>query len=469
MELEGICFDKNKSFSGAFQLPNGNTYFGKFFYKKNEQCEFYIYMNGLSIEEREFNEIKAQLSDENENIFCVNFFNCEIEPKSFSSVWDVFCGYFDYALFSRYRYFDSNTEDINKKVNIFINTWAEFCFPQGYKHHAAFEPKLFEFKLKNKMKISFNQGIKGYLIAENHIFDNLFINRGLSKKEINIIEKQLNNILIPYKNNIGIKNTEKHKWYIQIENIPKNIDIDIIDYSLTLMLICFTYDFGSKIDKIEIVSKDILNNATLPAIFDYLYYMNIITKEPKYKYKQSAFNINTFSKQEWQIILNNLFSKSKILMPFFDILYQNNYERNLSEYHLERYIDCISAIGINKNYGRMDKYEKVLQNFVNNLDKDTQKKLLNQFRRSLKNIKAGNPKNNKKRNWGLIGKKLSELRAMTTHFNDSSKRINMSKFFSIYFIIELIVIDYIFEILGIDEQKRIDYKEFYLKKIPYTS
>lgn len=462
MKLEGICFNKNKTFSGAFQLPDGSTYFGKLFYKQNEQCDFLIYMDNIKSNENHYNEIIATLSDEDESIYFVNLFDCRMELSSFGTA-NSFCGYFNYALFSKQRHFDSNKDNINEKINIIINNWAEFCFPQGYKMHAEFQPRMNNFRLRNNMRISFNQDIRGHYISENHIFNSLFVNWGLSEDQVNNIEQQLNQVLIPHREHMGIKNVEKHKWYIRVENISNKFDINLVGYYLTAMMMCFTHDFGSKIEKIEVISKDVLKNATIPIVFDYLDYRNIITKETKYKYRNSAFNLNTFNDSEWQTILNNLFSKHKILEPFFDILYQNYYENKLSEYHLERYIDCIAAIGNNKKYGDI-KYEKVIKDFVDDFDKDIKNQLLIKFRECLNTITAKNKKK-PKRNWGLIGKKICELRAMTTHFNDTSKRVNMGRFILIYFILELIITDYIFEILGISLDKRLAYKMFYTKQL----
>ena len=101
---------------------------------------------------------------------------------------------------------------------------------------------------------------------------------------------------------------------------------------------CLTNDFGTKVDKIEIVSTSI------PARFDYLHYRNIIARDTNYKYRNNVFNYYSFTEKEWTTILNNLFSKNGILEPFFDIIYQNYYEAKISEYHLERYIDCVAAI-----------------------------------------------------------------------------------------------------------------------------
>ena len=122
MELEGICFNKNKTFAGTFQLPNGENVFGKLFYRKNEQCEFLIYRDGFSEELlNDDNEFLAILSDEKENIYFVNLFDCKLELSSFSSKSNAFCGYFDYALFSKTRHFDSSKEDVNNNCLLYTS------------------------------------------------------------------------------------------------------------------------------------------------------------------------------------------------------------------------------------------------------------------------------------------------------------------------------------------------------------
>lgn len=459
MEIESINFNENMILTGSFEIPEFGVYFGKLFYKKNEKCEILIYTdkNTFNLEEIKSREIFAILTNEKEKIYFVTLFDCRLYQSSFSSAVNTFVGYFDYGLFSKQRHFNSATDNLRNKANIYINTWAEFCFPQGFKNYAGFESKINEVKLKNEMKISFNQDIKGFFLTKNNIFNSLFVNQGLSKLEVKNIEKNLNTILIPYKERIKIKNSENHKWFIQVENIPKTLGIDITSYYLGTLIKCLTHNFGSEVEKIEILSRD-----KYPVIFDYLCYRKIINKNLKYNHRKDVFNVNTFSKTEWTIILNNLFTKSKTIEHFFNILVQNNYEQVVSEYHLERYIDCISAIAVNKNFSNESKYENVLKDFASDFSPEIKNKLLNIFRKSLKNIEIKSKKF-KKRNWGRIGKQLSELRALTTHFNETCKDVYMARYLDIYFILELIIIDYIFELLEINKDKRFEYKLNYLK------
>ncbi len=193
-------------------------------------------MNTFNLEDTFFNVINAILSDEKENLYFVSLYNCRMHQSSFSIAGNTFGGYFDYALFSKQRHFNSETDKIRNKVNVYINTWAEFCFPQDTKTRASFQSIMSEIKLKNKMKISFNQDIKSHFLSKNNIFNSLFVNLGLSKQEVGTIEKELNRVLILHREDIGIKKAENHKWFIQIENIPQTIGVDIVGYYLGVLI-----------------------------------------------------------------------------------------------------------------------------------------------------------------------------------------------------------------------------------------
>lgn len=457
MNSNNIYFNEDFTLIGMFEIPNVGNFAGKLLYKVNEMLEFHIYTNSFNMP-KNIEIITARLVSEDEKTFFATFNKCRLEQINFSAAGNGFVGYFDNVLFSKSRFFDNSRDDF-KTAHIHINNWAEFCFPQGFKSRAKYEPIMKEFRLKNRMQVSFNQDVRGKYLSKN-IFNDLFVNWNLTKNKIERLETQLENILLPHRDSIGIKNFNKHQWYIKLSNIPKKYGIDIAGYYINSLMKCLTYNFGTEINRIEVISNDILENSKIPINFDYLCYKSVIFGKKAYKFNQDSFNINTFSDNEWETILNNLFTAGKILEPFFDILFQNHKEATISEYHLERYIDCIQSIGNNKNYKKI-KYELVLKDFVNNLDSDLKKNLLSEFRNALKVINTKNVL--KKRNWGLIGEKISQLRAKTTHFNESTTRIDVGRYLKIYFVLELITIDYIFELLGISIENRLKYKTNYLK------
>ncbi len=462
MKLEGVCFDQDRTFVGMFDIPNVGTCVGRLYYNVNRRLELRIYSDKLEFPECD--EVIARLSDENEKMYLAVFRNCRFDLAGFSPAGREHIAHFKDAVFSRKRFFGF-PQDNFKTVNIYLNSWGEFCFPQSSKKHAEYKPIMHSFRLNNKIKVSFNQDIAGYFLSEPNIFNDLFVNWKLTENEIKDLGAKLAKILIPLSDKIGIKNSHKHKWFIRIENIPKKLTVDIVSYYIESLLKCLTYDFGTEVVKTELVSHDVFDSEkgiTIPIKFDYIYYRRLMLKKIKYSFGRDPFNFHSFNRNEWRVMLNNLFSKNNILEPFFDILIQNHLENCLTEYHLERYIDCIAAIGMNKKYGNL-KYQKAFEDFVMNLDQEMKKQILSLFKKGLRNIKINN-KNNKK-DWAVVGHKLSGLRAMTTHFNGTSNRVDMSKYLPIYSILELIVIDYIFEILEISIDKRLTYKEKYLSKI----
>ena len=201
-------------------------------------------------------------------------------------------------------------------------------------------------------------------------------------------------------------------------------------------------------------------------LFYYLCKINKHKKSSKYINQLSAFNCKNFTTNEWKIIFNNLFSQNKKnwLVYFIYVLLENNSDNPLTLFHITRYIDYIGAIGAAKGYNKKQKYENVILNFINNLDTDSKRKILNIFRKNLSIIKIKD-NTQRLRNWKLIGKKLSEFRAYSAHIEQNKQVLPIYKAYEVYKILELIIIDYVFEILEIPDEKRLVYKIFYLKQI----
>lgn len=460
-----IDFLTNKTFIGEFSFPNKEKYFGKLIYEKDKLFHFIVYSDSLLGKNEDdilFKNVYAKLSDEMEQTYFVSFKKCRLYLSCFGTSGIRYEGLFDYAIFSTQRCFDFEKEKIDN-TNLFINVWDEFCFPQGVKSRAEYQPKMLEFKLKNKLPISFNQDIRYHYLSENKIFDSLFCSNKLTLEEKNTIENQLKEILLPYKNKIGIKLADRHNWYISIKNISSKYTITEINWLFESLLTYLTKDFGTTINKITFNSKKEKDEYSTE--FYFLNYRHFPKQKTSYSFRYSPFKFNSFSKEEWGIILNNLFKNKNQLQKYFYILGENNEHNNISEFHILRYIDCIAAIGISKKY-KSEKYEKVLKDFACNLGNEDKQKLLSTFRNNLNYIKISDKQNKKKkRNWGLMGIKLSELRALTTHFQDKNQTPDVFKCFEVYEILELIIIDYIFETLEVPEQKRLEYKKYYLNKI----
>ena len=266
--------------------------------------------------------------------------------------------------------------------------------------------------------------------------------------------------MIPYKDKIRIKIPDKHVWLININTVQNIENLYPIIYDIKSLLTCLTYDFSTNIDKIMIISNN--GEDKYDSVFFMLKRIHISERRQTYDSQRAPFKLNTFTKDEWCCIFKNLFNSKHKLNKFFYILLHNHAESVITEFSLTNYLTCIDAIGNCKKYGK-SKYERVLFNFASELNKHNKNNLLNLFRKELKFIKVTNK--HKKKSWGLIGLKVSELRALTVHFNDKKTETDMFKCIEIYRVFELIIIDYIFECLQIEKEKRVKYKEYYISQI----
>src|SRR5699024_1588619 len=104
----------------------------------------------------------------------------------------------------------------------------------------------------------------------------------------------------------------------------------------------------------------------------------------------------------------------------------------------------------------------VLLDYIQDLDSNLKQAILSAFRDNLSMIKV---QNNKQRNWKLVGKKLCEFRAYAAHIEEKRRILSFFKAYEVYKILELILIDNVFEILGISKDKRLNFKTYYLKKL----
>ena len=461
MSNHEIDFLKNKTYLGVFSLPDNKEIMGQLIYQKHGNFELRLFSDYPldKAKETTIPFIYGKIYDEQYEAYFISLRDCQLYINSLGSYGYQYQVFFDVALFSRHRTFDFSKDSI-KSISLFYSNWNEFCYPQGFKSHAPYTKKMLSFRVKSGLRITFNQNISSYFLPETGIFDSIFCSSKLSKKEKNIIEKQLEQTLVPYKDKIGIKIPDKHDWLINVETIQDIQDLYSLIYDIKSLLTCLTHDFSTNIDKIRIISNK--GTEKYDSSFFMLKHIHISERRSFYNHQTAPFKLNTFTKDEWSIIFKKLLDNKNKLNKFFFILLQNHAEKVITEFSLTNYLTCIDAIGNSKKYGKI-KYELVLSDFASELNKDDKNKLLNLFRKELKFVKVKNEQ--KKKSWGLIGLKISELRALTVHFNDKKIETDMSKCIEIYSVLELIIIDYIFECLQIPKEKRIKYKEYYISQL----
>ena len=470
-----INFFNDKTFIGEFNLFK-DTYSGKLVYKSGNSFELTIYdgpaiflktfvSDTMQKTDEKLDKITGIIYDENDIRYYVTLFNC-LCLKSPIVGYGCTKFIFSYALFSESNEY-KEIKDFT--LDLYFNTWNEFCFPQGFKSLITVSnAPTVEIKLKNKLKIKFNEDLKAELINNTDLFSNLFVSCGnecLSKDEILDLNSKLQELIEPYKTKLYKKRDETHRWYLSIQNVSNINAISGIIWKLESLISLLTYDFTTDIDMVKIRTKSKEQNKS-NELFYYLCKINKHKKSSKYMNQLSAFNCKNFTTNEWKIIFNNLFSQNKKnwLVYFIYVLLENNSDKPLTLFHITRYIDYIGAIGAAKGYNKKQKYENVILNFIDNLDVDLKRKILNVFRENLSIIKIKD-NTQRLRNWKLIGKKLSEFRAYSAHIEQNKQVLPIYKAYEVYKILELIIIDYVFEILEIPDEKRLRYKTFYLKQI----
>lgn len=478
--VKEINFLEDKTYVGMFNLFS-MEYSGKLVYENGKTFELTLYdapaimlkhklpsitemVNETEAEPQILNTITGVVYDENDKRYCVTLVNCVCTQ---SPIIGTGCTkfIFDYALFSDNYIFDLENYK-NFKMDLYFSTWSEFCYPQGFKSLVTVSNEHeIEVTLKNNLKISFSENISGELINTDDLFSNLFVSCGkdcLKQGEITDLNLKLKDLVEPYKKNLFKKKDETHMWYISVCNVPNAKSISNIIWKFNMLINILTYDFTTNIDMVKLQVKT--NDEKFPnATFYYLSNISKSNIKSNYSCQQSAFRCKTLSKEEWNVILNNLFKhKNKDwLTYFFYVLSENNSGSPLTMFHMTRYIDYIGAIGASKQYGKL-KYEKVLLAYIKDLDSNLKQAMLSAFRHNLSMIKV---QNNKQRNWKLMGKKLSEFRAYAAHIEEKRRILSFFKACEVYKILELILIDNVLEILGISKDKRLKYKTYYLKKL----
>lgn len=389
--------------------------------------------------------------------------------------------YFSYAFFSKDRFFSERDELV--RIDYFFNNWDEFNHAKGWKSEAKYKFEEDAFKLKSNLQVKFCQSVNSnYLFNEDKIFDRLFCSEigSISEKEIGEINDGLKSVLSKYLGKIFIKDSKTHRWFIslggnlQINNIPR------ISYYLVALITCLTKDFGTSLEEIIVFSRLSPNKASTR--FNLLYCQPAIkTQQTDYNNLNSALRKTSFNDEEWRKILDNLFEKiisqEDLLDNFFFILQENHLEdASITPFHITRLIDCLDGISRSKDCENEEKYQTVVSEFLKNLDEEIKNFTVRFIDEQLDYVMF-NPKIDKCTGEAKIynddqirGKKISELRAISVHFGDKTKPnkiMDLNKASKLLYILELIIIDFIFEKLQVPQEQRNEYKKTHLKQLPW--
>jgi len=475
-----IDFYTDRVFVGEFCLPDETKHAGKLVYSKNNEIYLELITDGclekpnridkgkkvyklFADNDLKFDYIYASCfldNDLNKNrIFYITLQNCYYVQQRYGDFnKHIYKIYFDNALISSKRNFDLKEENI-KSIAFSFNTWPEFCYPQGFSNQAEFKSEK-AIKINTTTSIIFNQKISGKFIT-NNVFDSVFYSSRLKEDDKKHLNNELQKILLPYKYDINIKNNNSHEWQILRKGNVNLKKITNITFCFQTLLACLTNDFNTSIQKIELYSK--LKDEKFKSCFYILNNTKISENNILYHHQFAPFQKDTFNKEEWEVIFKNLFNKEKneVLGKFFFVLQENYSNKVFNPFNVVRYIDCLSAISNYKQIQSKKQYQGVIESYIKDLDVNSKNAIYKFLKNKIDYIRIPDKHKNKKK-WSRLGVKISELRATAVHFADVQNKIDMNKSYSLNKFFELIIVDFIFDLLEISEDKRKKYRNHYL-------
>lgn len=265
-----INFIENKTYIGMFSLFS-EEYCGKLVYESGKIFELTLYNippilfkkkllttnDNADSEEDVLNSITGVIYDENDKCYHVTLANCFCTE---THIIGLGCTKFtfNYAIFSEDAEFDLEN-DKNFTMNIYFDTWNEFCYPQGFKTLITMSNEHdINISLKNNLKVIFSDNISAELINVTDLFSNLFVSAGknsLKKNEIAELNNKLKEITEPYKDRLFKKKDETHQWFITLKNVPNVKSISSIIWKFNMLINILTYDYTTNLDMIKLRVK----------------------------------------------------------------------------------------------------------------------------------------------------------------------------------------------------------------------
>ena len=165
-------------------------------------------------------------------------------------------------------------------------------------------------------------------------------------------------------------------------------------------------------------------------------------KKTNYNHHVNGLNMTDFSQSSWKKLIKNFYLQYPKIEDYIQIIFENKYENKFNYYNFSRIIDCLSALATDKGFGPRTKYQDVANEYLNI-------PLLEKIDEILFSIPGNN-----------LGVKISNLRASIVHFGISEKP-DIHIAYQVYPLLELIVIDYIFETISMPIKLRNKYKNYY--------
>lgn len=390
--------------------------------------------------------IYANLVDKKTNSVCfVSLINCSLQCLQMGSAPPRYKIFPSFVLLSNSSYLELENEKLDY-ADVEFNTWPEFNFPQNQKNKKKFDRNEKYFKIQDQLSISQREDIKGYPLYNFSAFET-FVGPENYLQQINdkvkpIVEKA-KKAAKGHTDHIYLKSADTHNWYLKFKKTSaeasalKDYTNAAINFSHLLMLL--THDWKTAVSNFKL---SVVNADKSKSQYSLLFWGRFPQKKPHYNHHNNGLKITDFSDSTWKRVVKKFYSEYTQIDDYIQILFENNYEDKFTYFHFSRIIDCISALSSKKGFRTRTKYQDAVNEHLNSA-------LVQYLIDVLEPIQGNN-----------IGEKISNLRASIVHFGVSEKP-DIHIAYKLYPLLELIVIDYIFEVISLPKKLRNKYKNHY--------
>ena len=464
MDDSKISFLKPHKFYGEFEFAGcKNKYSGHLVY--TPQKKLYLELIGNNEQENIFthkikifssNEIHKTKEiygrvccEETGNFYNVFLFNSQATwPLSlFPATTKIF---FNAVLFTNP---DVKTKNL-KSIEFQYSGLEKFFCPDLYNGHIPFKRKQEPIKFGRLKNILFKEKCNGSHLGEDFFKNNITPTHSIEDREFNKICSELNRVIAPYRDKLFF-NKEIYRSILLSYPVKKIEDVIPLNNLLRNLFMCLSNNFTINTEFVTL-NYDNRDQSFL------LFFDTITETKQTWQYPHIPFWMGTFNDDDWKTIFKNLFAKKKLLENLFFILSNNARGEYLTPYSLVRSIDGLKAIG-KLTLKSKQHYSNAIDIYIKDLEKKEQNSFNSFLNKSLKYLHLS-PKEQTQPD--LRGKKISKLRALVEHFHDYlNVDINLETLADLVHTFDFIIQDYIFKELGIDPDKRLEYK----RRILYLS
>lgn len=356
------------------------------------------------------------------------------------------------ALFSG-AYFNPDT-DIIQSVDVEYNVWPEFAYPQGFKSSKTFNPLHWRVNLKDKFSLLSCESVTAHPIESDFDAGSVFV--GGEKSDLQQITDALRPILKEKGARIMFKDSDTHRWYLKFEQEEGSEQHKVLaDYrekiwALCQLLYCFTHDKRTAPLRITLHSKEKDEQYTQPLAV--LYSWSGIKDRISYRSLSDSLSMGKIGEDALKDIIRQYFEKYEKISYFLDVLYHNNTEDAFNVFQVSRIIDCWAIIFTMKGLSTRKKDEESKYQILFERWIDGDNSLIAKIEQILGVTRDA------------VGKKIWSLRSAVVHFTPGGKNYNVTEYYKAYCFLELVLIDYIFEEIGLSSVLRKEYKVRYVSQ-----